>query len=226
MSEWWTYRLESFLLYSARTYYRLIETYNAEMWPLHLLALAAGGLMVVALVRAPVPWRGRVPFVLLALAWWCVAWQWEHRRYAGINWAADYAAVLFAVQGAALMGLAVRRRVGVRDEHLPTEPLAWGLVAAGLVAYPLLPVCLGRPWPQAEVVALMPEPTAIVTLGVLLLAPRATAWLHAVPVASCVFSGAMLWALRASDAAVAPALAALSLLGLVIARRRSARSAR
>jgi Family of unknown function (DUF6064) len=226
MSEWWTYRIESFLLYSARTYYRLIETYNAEVWPLQLLALAAGALMLLALTRAPAPWRHRLPWALLAVAWWCVAWWWQHRRYAGINWAADYAAVLFAVQGAALLWWAARGDAGMRAERSPTAPLAWGLIAAGLVVYPLLPLCLGRPGTQAEVFALMPEPTAVVTLGMLLLAPRAPAWLHGVPLVSCAFSGALLWALRASDAAVAPALAALALLGLVIARRRLARRAR
>jgi hypothetical protein len=33
MSEWWTYRLTSFLLFSPRTYYRTIERYNLEIWP-------------------------------------------------------------------------------------------------------------------------------------------------------------------------------------------------
>ena len=42
MSEWWTYRPSDFLLFSPRTYYRLFELYNAEVWPGHVLALALG----------------------------------------------------------------------------------------------------------------------------------------------------------------------------------------
>ena len=41
MSEWWTYSLSSFLLFSARTYYRLFELYNAEVWPLQIVTLGA-----------------------------------------------------------------------------------------------------------------------------------------------------------------------------------------
>ncbi len=42
MPEWWSYGLGDFLLFSPRTYYRLIERYNSGLWPLHLVALAAG----------------------------------------------------------------------------------------------------------------------------------------------------------------------------------------
>ena len=41
MSEWWTYRPSDFLLFAPRTYYRLVETYNAESWPWQAVALAA-----------------------------------------------------------------------------------------------------------------------------------------------------------------------------------------
>ena len=33
MSEWWTYSLSDFLLFSPRTYYRLFELYNLAIWP-------------------------------------------------------------------------------------------------------------------------------------------------------------------------------------------------
>jgi hypothetical protein len=47
MSEWWTYRLTSFLLFSPRTYYRTIELYNMAIWPAQLVGLAIG----LAIVR-------------------------------------------------------------------------------------------------------------------------------------------------------------------------------
>ena len=40
MSEWWTYRLSSFLLFSPRTWFRMHELYNADIWPAQLAALA------------------------------------------------------------------------------------------------------------------------------------------------------------------------------------------
>jgi hypothetical protein len=49
MSEWWTYRLTSFLLFSPRTYYRLIELYNESIWPAQLAAAACGLTIAVLL---------------------------------------------------------------------------------------------------------------------------------------------------------------------------------
>ena len=51
MSEWWTYRLSSFLLFSPHTYGRLIERYNASIWPWQLAGLAAGLAIAYVLVR-------------------------------------------------------------------------------------------------------------------------------------------------------------------------------
>ena len=42
MSEWWTYSLSDFLMFSARSYWRLTELYNRDVWPAQLVALAAG----------------------------------------------------------------------------------------------------------------------------------------------------------------------------------------
>ena len=49
MSEWWTYRLTSFLLFSPRTYYRLLELYNLAIWPTQLAGIAIG-LAIIALL--------------------------------------------------------------------------------------------------------------------------------------------------------------------------------
>ena len=45
MSEWWTYTLSDFLLFSPRTYYRLLELYNLATWP----AQFAGGAIGLAI---------------------------------------------------------------------------------------------------------------------------------------------------------------------------------
>ena len=52
MSEWWTYRLSDFLMFAPRTYHRLFELHNAEVWPLQIVTIAAG---LAALWLA---WRG------------------------------------------------------------------------------------------------------------------------------------------------------------------------
>ena len=52
MSEWWTYRPSDFLLFSPRTYHRLFELYNREIWPAQLASLGRG-LAMLALLQRP-----------------------------------------------------------------------------------------------------------------------------------------------------------------------------
>src|SRR5947209_20390814 len=101
MSEWWTYRLSSFLLFSPRTYYRLLELYNTEVWPEHVAALVLG-LAILALWRRTPHWIA----ALMAGLWCWVAWAWLISRYDTINWAAKYFAVGFFVQALLLIATA------------------------------------------------------------------------------------------------------------------------
>ncbi|HSJ78405.1 MAG TPA: DUF6064 family protein, partial [Erythrobacter sp.] len=73
MSEWWTYGLRDLLLFSPRTYYRLFERYNLELWPLPLVALALG-VVLLALARQGGDRAGRGLAVILAACWLWVAW--------------------------------------------------------------------------------------------------------------------------------------------------------
>ena len=220
MTEWWTYRIDSFLLFSARTYQRLIESTNTDAWPLQMVTLMAGVGLLLWLGRPHSQRRDRVVFVLLALAWAWVAWNFLHRRFAAINWAADYAAVLFALQAMALLWVGVSRSGRVaRRKMSPTDPVAILLIVLGVVVYPLLAPMLGRPWVQAEVFAVSPDPTAITTLGFLLLAEPPRRALIVVPVLWCLFHGAMLWGLRAGQAWVPPAVALLAVACLLWRRK-------
>jgi hypothetical protein len=164
--------------------------------------------------------RDRVVFVALAGAWAWVAWGFLHRRFATINWAADYAAACFALQAAALLWVGVARGGRVRRRKLsPTDPVAILLIVLGVLVYPLIAPMLGRPWPQAEVFAVMPDPTVVTTLGFLLLAEPPRRVLIVLPALWCLFSGAMLWGLRAGHAWVLPALAVLAVACLLWRRR-------
>ena len=82
MSEWWTYRLTSFLLFSPRTYYRTIELYNLAIWPAHLAGLAIG-LAVVALLATHSGWRNQIVAALLAVCWLWIGWVVFHIAVVG-----------------------------------------------------------------------------------------------------------------------------------------------
>jgi hypothetical protein len=97
MPEWWTYALSDFLLFSPRTYYRLIERHNLAIWPAQLLALTLG-VAIAGLLHRPTRGRSRGIAGILAALWAWVGWTFVAGRYATINWAASYFAWLFAAE--------------------------------------------------------------------------------------------------------------------------------
>jgi hypothetical protein len=206
MSEWWTYSLSDFLLFSPRTYYRLFELYNQAVWPAHILALALGLAIVVL-------WQGRAISIILAGWWLWVAWAYFLIRYDTINWAARYFALGFVAQALLLIW------GGVVGKRLVLRPRADGLGAAGLalflfalIAQPLIGPLLGRQWPAAEIFGLAPDPTVIATLGVVLAAQKPLWELLVIPCVWCAISAATLWTMQAPDALLAPGVAVLVLV--------------
>ena len=210
MSEWWTYELSDFLLFSPRTYYRLFELYNREIWPGQLVALAAG-ILLLALLRSPGLWPSRTIFAVLGACWLWVAWGYHYARYASINWAASYFAMAFAVEAVLLTALGVGRGLVLRP---PARWVRWcgiALVVFGLAVQPLIGPLVGRPWSQTEILGIAPDPTVVATLGVLALASGWPKWLLLpIPILWCLVSGAITLAMRSPDAWVMPVAAALA----------------
>jgi len=218
MSEWWTYSLRDFLLFSPHTYYRLFELYNQALWPLHLLALTIA-LAILLLWWKRNPLAARYSAALLALCWAWVAWAYHWQRYASINWAAEYFALAFALEAALLLWLGVWRK-GLelsKDRHTKT---GLALYAFALLVYPALGMLPGRTVFQAEFFGMMPDPTALATLGLLLLFnKRKAAWLLPIPVLWSVVSGATLWSMGAAEFWILP-LAALITISLMMRKKR------
>ena len=220
MSEWWTYTLSDFLLFSARTYYRLFEIYNREIWPTQILAIALGIAMLVCLFRTEA-WQGRVVTTILAVCWLWVAWAFHLERYATINWAANYFAAGFMIEAALLIWIGtIRGQLHFKPTGNASHLVGLGVFLFALVVQPLIGTITGRPWLQAEIFGIAPDPTVIATLGILLLASNRIGWvLLPIPLIWCGISGATLWAMEAPDALIMP-LAALLTLTLAIWKAR------
>ena len=203
MPEWWTYSLSDFLLFSPRTYYRLIERYNVAVWPAQPITLGLG-LVVAALLRRPSVARSRAVAAILAALWAWVGWGFIASRYTTINWAAQYLAWLFAAEVVLLGWLgAVRARLHFGWSRGGPALLGALLFGFALALYPLLGPALGRGWRQAEVFGIAPDPTALATLGLLLTgkgSPRARWLLLAAPLVWCAIAGVTLWAMGSPEA--------------------------
>jgi len=211
MSEWWTYSLSDFLMFSSRSYYRLIESYNAAIWPAHVLALVTGIIVIGAIAR-PRQHLQRSAALVLAAAWGWAAWAYHLERYAEINTAAPYFAAAFAVQALLLCWLAYRPG----NTAPAPQRVALSITGLAIFAYPLLALARDNgTWRQAEVFGIVPDPTVIATLG-MLLAWRAPAIFWLIPVSWCLVSGATLMELKIGHAWLLPALALAAVVVRVI----------
>jgi Family of unknown function (DUF6064) len=227
MSEWWTYRLTSFLLFSPSTYYRMLERYNLAIWPAQLAAMAIG-LAIVALLIGKRRHRERIIANLLAICWLWIALAFQYQRYAQINWAAMWFAVAFACE--ALLLVVVGVFAGRLDLRLASGRSFWvatSIVAISVLGYAVLAPLTGRPWTTAEIFGVAADPTAIASAAVLGLVRGRIRWLLlVVPVLWCVIAAATLWAMDAPESPVVLAAALLALWPAVAGTRHDADAVR
>jgi hypothetical protein len=209
MSEWWStwlsYRPGDFLMFAPRTYWRLFELVNTAWWPAPLALWAAGAAALWA--------RNRAALAVLALAWASAGSLFLWERFAPIHWVAGWWAVVFGAVALLLLALALARDAWVFSATGTRQRLAWALGSAALLM-PLVAPAAGRPWAQAEMFGLAPDPTALLTLALLLVLRAQAAWarwaLRAVwllAIGWCLQSAATLATMEAWEAAV-PALGA------------------
>ncbi len=196
METWLTYRPADLLMFSPETYLRLFERLNLEAWPAQvLLPVLAGG--IVWLAHARRPWAHRLAALGLAAAWALVAWRF-FPLYAEINLAAPWLAIVFIAQSLLLLLTAAGN--GLRLE--PRGAGRWPgllLLLWGLILHPLAGILAGRGLAGAELFGLAPDPTAIATLGLVLMAAGpGRGRLAILPVTWCAVSAATWWTLLAS----------------------------
>jgi hypothetical protein len=118
MSDWLSYTPSDFLLFSARTYYRLFELYNRAIWPGQILALMLG-LVILWLLHRGSGRQGSIVTAILAAGWLWTAWAYLLEHYDTINWAARYFAIGFAIEALLLVGTGDRPRSSALPPILP-----------------------------------------------------------------------------------------------------------
>ena len=176
-----TWTFEDLLPFSPQVYWRLFALENEAVWPAQPVVLAAGLLLALGIILNRQP-SGRWLGPVLGAAWLWTGWHFVALRYGTVNWLAPTLAWGFYAEAALLAGFGLADRI-VFLQHGRGARLGLGLVAAALV-WPILAPLDGRPWREAEVLAIAPDPTAIATLGLLALAERSrwTVLLCAAPV--------------------------------------------
>ena len=219
MPEWWTYTAGDFLMYSPRAYARLLAAYQRDLWPAQVGALALA-IVVAALVRSRVAWRGRAVSAILAAGWAFVAWAYFGERYATIDLAGGYFAWAFAAQAALLLAVGTLGGVLVPDPRSGSAARgAQALLLFALFVQPALGAVLAGDVAAAGLAGVLPDATAVATLGFLLTVRGSARWtLLALPLLWCAASGVLAWARGSADALVTPGAAAAA-LALAAAKR-------
>ncbi len=215
IADWRTYSVEDFIPFTADVYFRLIERTNEAAWPLHVLTLIGGLAAAMLLVRG----GGRTAGALLALAWLWPGGVFLLQRYSELNWAGDYFGWAFLGQAVVVFCCALVGRFkweGFRRFGL-AEWAGFALFVYGLAAYLFWAPVAGGGWAEAEVFGVHPDPTAVATIGfVLVAAGRWSGWIcWVIPALWCLVSALTL---RELDVVWAPGLtfaAAVGLAGLI-----------
>lgn len=211
MSAWWSYRPTDILMFSERVYWRLFERYNDQLWPLPLLLVLVGLLMLAAL-RWPRPVVNRTLAGTLTVFWLFGATPFLWYQYAPINWAVRYAVPFFLLQAGLLLWFGViRDRLRFTPVRGPAGWFGLGLFGYAALVHPWTAPLAGRSLASAEVLGLAPDATAIATLGLVVAAGRGPLlWLlAAVPLFWCLVSWLLLDALGTVEAWI-PLLSALA----------------
>ncbi len=214
MNEWMSYRLQDFIPFTSDVYFRLLEGMGEAFWPLHILTLALGlAALLWALGRCP-----RLCCLLLASLWVFVGVAFFLERYSDLNWAAHYMGSAFFTQAAFLALIPLIGGSTDGSRHGKKAPVALGAATAlfGLIGYPLIAPLSGGSWFQAELFGIHPDPTAIVTLGIVLIAFRGLAmWVLAIiPLLWILISSLTLYVLDAPRAVPLIAVLAIGVVGL------------
>ncbi|WP_316860307.1 DUF6064 family protein [uncultured Cohaesibacter sp.] len=162
--------------------FAVFEAWNNAAWPLQFIAYGLG-LIAVGLLLRPSKRSTTTTLIILAAMWLVngIGFHWSY--YTAVTPAAWVFGAAFVIEGlllAATPFVAPTFRIGPRKDAATLVALA--LILYAMVFYPLLGMLFGQSYPATPTFGLIPCPTTIFTLGLLLLGSWGMAkWLLIIP---------------------------------------------
>ena len=200
----------------------LFVRYNRQIFPIQFIAYILG------LFAVFVAWRKfrhgtRIIAGILGLFWVWNGVMYHMVFFSSINRAAVFFGFLFVLQGLLFIfsGVYLTRLQFEFNPRQATDWIGLGIIAYGMMIYPLLGVAFGHVYPAAPVFGVAPCPTTIFTFGLLIWSTnRLPKWLLVIPV---------LWAVIGTSAALnlgvyedfgLPLAAVISLAAILLTERK------
>lgn len=164
------------LPYTGEVYFRLIAQYYAAFPGLPIVAWALAVVVIGSVVR-PFAGSDRIVAGVLAAGWLWTGAVFHYGWFATINFAAPVYAALFTGQGLLIVWTGVLRGKLLLRWHGGVRH-ALGLVVAvlGGLLWPLLDLVLGQSAAELRVAGVTPTPTALLFIGLSLLASGRWPW--------------------------------------------------
>lgn len=200
-------------------YATILSSYNGTLWPLQMLALGVGIVVVMATLK-PSPERHRAAATVLAVfwAWSGVGFEIGHRAiYDFMAWPLGVLCVLQALlltwPGVVRGSLTFRLRRNGRG----IAAVLLVIASAGLS--PLLTLATGRPLAEAEPFGLAPMAAALFMMALLLTAEeRPPRYLLPIPLLLALYELLAAYAIGLPAAAALPLLVLCSVIYMVVFR--------
>ncbi len=156
------------LPFTREQFYGVFVDYNAQAWPMQVVAYVVG-LGLLALLLRPSRAAGRVAAAGLAALWAWTGVAYHALHFSAINRAAYLFAALFVVQALLLLYFGVvKDRLHIEAGVGRRQALGWVLIVYALAVYPLIGLWSGHRWSELPMFGITPCPLTIFTFGLLL----------------------------------------------------------
>ncbi|OOZ15138.1 hypothetical protein BOW35_06110 [Solemya velum gill symbiont] len=198
MDHWLPYSLNDFLIFSPETYFRLFEQSNSALWP-YQAPLLLSAMVAIWLIRSRHQVAQKAVLLWLALIWVFVGLWMLRGFYAQINPLVEALAYLFYGESLLLVISAAMTENTPNRAHGSTARAisGWLIIIYAYMIHPVVLLLAGRSFRGIELVTIAPDPTAIATIGILLLLRnRGYLLLMIIPCAWIIFTILTYMALR------------------------------
>lgn len=172
------------LPYSWDVYLDVMSAYNADWFPLPLLATLLALALTGQLFRNPrSPVTLKITVVFLIVSWGWVGWGFQWQVMTSLDFSAPLYAMGWGLQAVILAWLLRHAwRASPPEPVQPPSKAGLSLALFGLIGYPLIYGLVSGNWHAIPLVGFMPDTTALVTVGLLLLWPqRVPLWCFVIP---------------------------------------------